>query len=139
MSEYCPSGFTPVNAAPVGAECLKLKTGMEKAASRLETRRYAAMKGATTEWTKMEGMTYSKKHNELYMAMSSIQKSMENNKKYGLADDQYDIGGWNKIKTKFNQCGCIYRMPLDPSTNLYTEIKSFVCGQFGSDNGGSAT
>ena len=40
----CPSGFTSVNTSAYH-ECLKIKTGMEKAASRLETRRYAAMMG----------------------------------------------------------------------------------------------
>lgn len=36
-------------------ECLKLKTGMAKAAAFLETSRYAAYVGATYEWRKMEG------------------------------------------------------------------------------------
>ena len=38
-----------------GAECLRLKPGMEQIASRFETRRYLAYLGGTTEFTKWEG------------------------------------------------------------------------------------
>jgi hypothetical protein len=38
-----------------GTEWLRLKPWMEKAAAFLETRRYAALLGATTEFAKMEG------------------------------------------------------------------------------------
>ena len=38
-----------------GAECLRLKPGMEQVASRFETRRYLAYLGGTTEFTKWEG------------------------------------------------------------------------------------
>ena len=38
-----------------GAECLRLKPGMEQIASRLETRRFLAYLGGTTEFTKWEG------------------------------------------------------------------------------------
>jgi uncharacterized protein len=56
----CPTGYTSINAGHdtyqpyPGHQCLKLKTGkfakvsIEKLASRLESRRYAAMMGATT-------------------------------------------------------------------------------------------
>ncbi len=48
----CPAGFTPINQGSVGPECLKLKAGMGTAAAFLETRRYAAMLGATVEFSK---------------------------------------------------------------------------------------
>jgi len=51
-SRGCPAGFTSVNTAE--HECLKVKTGMEKFASRVETRRYGAMLGCTVEFNKME-------------------------------------------------------------------------------------
>lgn len=41
--------------AGVGPECLRVKPGQEILASRFETRRYLAMLGGTTEWSKMEG------------------------------------------------------------------------------------
>ena len=37
----CPAGYTSLNSQPGGAECLKLKPGMEKYASRFEFRRHA--------------------------------------------------------------------------------------------------
>lgn len=58
------------------AECLKVKTGMELAASRLETRRYAHMLGCTTEWTKMEGFTHDAEANVAYMAISRVEANM---------------------------------------------------------------
>ncbi len=55
----CPEGFASVNIghAKPRAECLRVQPGKEMLASRLETRRFAAMRGATTEWHKMEGIT----------------------------------------------------------------------------------
>lgn len=48
--DSCPAGFTPTKAnadsnQETPPECIKLKDGMEKVASRLETRRVAAIKG----------------------------------------------------------------------------------------------
>ena len=47
---------------------------MEKAAAFLETRRYAAYKGATTEFSKWEGITYDPKRNMLYTSMSAVRR-----------------------------------------------------------------
>lgn len=57
-------------------EYLKLKPGKEMAAAFLESRRYAAMLGASTEFTKMEGVTHNARDKRLYMAMSYISKGM---------------------------------------------------------------
>ena len=51
-------GFAPSNAEGV-MQCLKVRDGMEMTASRLETRRFASMMGATTEFRKMEGITHN--------------------------------------------------------------------------------
>merc|ERR1711879_865650 len=72
------SSFTAINTT-MGAECLKIKDGMEEIASRLESRRYAALKGATTEFRKMEGISYNPNDNILYLAMSAIAYGMEDN------------------------------------------------------------
>ena len=61
----------------VKVEYLKLKPGKEKAAAFLETRRYAAMLGATTEFNKMEGVTLNAKDNKVYIAISDQSKAME--------------------------------------------------------------
>ncbi|MEA3492087.1 MAG: DUF839 domain-containing protein [Campylobacterota bacterium] len=103
--------FTSINTTN-GAECLKVKTGMDEIASRLESRRYAAIKGATTEFRKMEGITHDPKNNILYLAMSSIGKGMENNKKKGKPNNKYDVGGNNDIQLPYNKCGVVYGMNM---------------------------
>ena len=72
----CPSGYQRIRAGSTADECLALKPGMEKAAAFLETRRYTALLGGTTEWTKMEGIAVNAKDRKLYMAMSRIESSM---------------------------------------------------------------
>jgi hypothetical protein len=72
----CPDGYQRVRAGSASDECLTLKPGMEKAAAFLETRRYTALLGGTTEWTKMEGLAVNAKDRKLYMAMSRIESSM---------------------------------------------------------------
>lgn len=57
---------------------IKLKPGMEKAAAFLETHRYAALKGGSLGFTKMEGTTVNAKDKIAYSAMSYIQTSMLN-------------------------------------------------------------
>ena len=57
-------------------EYLKLKPGKELAAAFLESRRYAAMLGASTEFTKMEGVTHNARDKRLYLSMSYISKGM---------------------------------------------------------------
>jgi secreted PhoX family phosphatase len=103
----CDSGFTSIHAS-AGHECLKIKTGMEKAASRLETRRYAAMQGATTELNKEEGITFDKNSGKLYVSISFAEKSMEDNSK----DGKYDVGGNNDIKIAPNKCGVVYGLDV---------------------------
>jgi len=58
------------------ANWIKLKPGMEKAAAFLETHRYAALKGATMAFTKMEGTTVNAKDKIAYSALSYMQDSM---------------------------------------------------------------
>jgi len=103
--------FTSVNTTN-GAECLKVKDGMDEIASRLESRRYAAIKGATTEFRKMEGITFNEKDNIMYLAMSSIGKGMEDNKKKGKANNKYDIGGNNDIQLSYNKCGTVFGLNM---------------------------
>jgi secreted PhoX family phosphatase len=113
----CPDDYTSINAGHKADkygrfhQCLKIKPGMEKAASRLETRRYAAMMGVTTEFRKEEGITYNPVTNTLYVAMSEITYAMEDNTKY-------DIGGNNKIKLPYNRCGGIYALDLSRDESI---------------------
>ncbi|MFD4932738.1 PhoX family protein [Peribacillus butanolivorans] len=71
-------GFAAIKQYSYGkTEYLKLKPGKEKAAAFLETRRYAAMLGATTEFNKMEGLALNEKDKKVYIAISDQSKSME--------------------------------------------------------------
>lgn len=85
--------------------CLKLKKGQEKAAAFLESRKYAAYLGATMEFLKEEGLTHNPDTNELYIAISQIKKSMEDN--YNNEETN------NDIRLPKNQCGGVYAMELD--------------------------
>eukprot|EP00803_Ostreobium_quekettii_P005282 evm.model.scf_37.8 EVM.evm.TU.scf_37.8 scf_37:59297-67524(+) len=124
----CPEGFNSINVGDEH-ECLILKEGREKAASRLETRRYAALNGATTEWSKMEGFTYSPLRRRAYMAMSQVREGMENNTRKGKkGDDRHDVGGGNHIQLPYNPCGCVYQIDLDEKW-FATQILSLICGK----------
>lgn len=67
----------------MGTEWLRLKPGMEKAAAFLETRRYAALLGATTEFSKMEYIAYNNKDKKFYLTISRVEA--------GMADTSGDI------------------------------------------------
>ncbi len=124
----CPEGFLISNAWG-NAECLKVKPGMEVAASRLETRRYASMLGATTEFRKMEGSTYNPDKNSLYLAMSEISKGMTD------ADEKADKGGRNDVRLAKNACGAVYEIALDGSY-VGTTMTALIAGkptEYGAD------
>ncbi len=105
----CPEGYTSTNTGDAGLLCTRLKPGMDKLASRMETRLYAALKGATTEFRKEEGLTFSPDENVLYVAMSELRRGMEDGSKN-------DIGGSNHIRlANANQCGAVYGMDLKGS------------------------
>ncbi len=129
----CPAGFVSVNTEDSGHECLRVKPGMEKIASRLETRRYAAMLGATTEFRKEEGITYDPDNQILYVAMSEVARGMEDSMKNGAENDKYDKGGPNHVALPYNLCGCVYGMDVGPDSDIgsdYVAINMFgvVCG-----------
>ncbi len=94
-------GFTPVFVYPgydleggkQQLDYLKVKPGMEKAAAFLETRRYAAIQGATTEFTKMEGLTLDPKGKTLFTAMSYIEQGMLDGKNDKRPTDHIRLAG----------------------------------------------
>ncbi len=100
-----------------GTEWLKLKPGKEKAAAFLETRRYAALLGATTEFNKMEGITHDTAGKVAYVAMSRIEKGMS------------DTAG--HIKLAENKGGGVYQMRLGAGardTNGGSIASDYVAG-----------
>lgn len=100
----CAEGFTSINTT-YGHECLAVKDGMDLAASRLETRRYAAMMGATVELRKEEGITFDPASGTLFVAMSEVGKGM------GAAASQ-DVGGPDHIQLPDNPCGAVYALDV---------------------------
>lgn len=82
VSDSAAPGFAAIKTYPSGKiEYLKVKTGMEKAAAFLESRRYGAILGATAEFNKMEGVTVNAKDKKMYVAMSYVEKAMEKDAK----------------------------------------------------------
>ncbi|WP_147536168.1 PhoX family protein [Bacillus marasmi] len=79
------NGFSHIKTS-AGEEYLKVKPGMEKAAAFLESRRYGAILGATSEFNKMETLSFNKADNKIYMAMSTIAKAMEENPQDAVDD-----------------------------------------------------
>lgn len=127
------SGFKNVNTT-AGNECLKLKdvnkSGAidatdEALAARLESRRMAAYMGATTEFRKKEGITFNARDNKLYIAMSAIERGMEDNQKSGSDNTKYDIGGNNDIKLPYNKCGGIYELDVAKDSNIGSDYVAY--------------
>lgn len=71
------AGYSPVYLDGAAVQYVKVVSGMEKAAAFLETHRYANIKGASMEFTKLEGVTLNAKDKVAYFAMSRIEKTMQ--------------------------------------------------------------
>ncbi len=84
-----------------GTEWLKVRPGMEKAAAFLETRRYAALLGATTEFSKMEYVAYNPRDKKFYVVISRIETLMTD--------------GAGDIKVSRNDGGAILEMATTAS------------------------
>lgn len=72
---------------------VRVKPGMDKAAAFLETHRYAALKGGSMAFTKMEGTTVNAKDKIAYSALQNMQSSMVRgnaawNEAYGITIDK---------------------------------------------------
>lgn len=127
----CPVGYTGVShghattAGNTNNECLQLKTGMEKAAAFLETRRYAALKGATTELNKEEGITFDATSGKLYIAMSDVTGGMKANA--SGAKSSSEAFTTDHIQLAENRCGTVYELTVD-SGYVATSMKGLVSG-----------
>jgi hypothetical protein len=78
----------PFNGKP---SWVKFVPGREKAAAFLETHRYAAFKGGSLGFTKMEGTTVNIKDKIVYSAMSYVRKQMADGSG-GVAVDRHEAG-----------------------------------------------
>jgi hypothetical protein len=122
ISPVAAAGFTTIKAGHSRGlvEHLKLKPGMEKAAAFLETRRYAAYVGATTEFEKFEGVTVNAKDKKVYLAMTRMRDGME--------DKPTDPA--NHIRIPRLIAGAVYEMDLanDQRDSDGHEIRSRYVG-----------
>ena len=122
-SGSCEAGYSSINTS-WGHECLKVKSGVDESiVAALETRRYAAMKGATTELRKEEGISYDPVRKKLYVAMSDVSKGMESD-----PASSYDIGGENHIQLAKNNCGAIYELSVNDNM-VATDMTSVLMGE----------
>ena len=78
----------------------------------------------------MEGFTYSVDSGKAYIAMSTIQGSMEDKADKGQATDSKDAGAGNHVKLAYNRCGCVYEMAMSSSYQA-TTMQSLLCGKKG--------
>jgi len=134
----CNSGFTYVNTDD-GQECLSYKDingdsvvdAKDKSlAAALETRRVAAMEGATTEFRKFEGFTYNARDKKAYVALSAIERGMEAGYSIPKESAKYDVGGNNDINLAYNKCGAVYELGFDDATDAMkaTSMTSIIEG-----------
>ncbi len=77
---------------------VRLRPGMDKAAAFLETHRYAAYKGGSLGFSKMEGTTVNVRDRIAYTAMSYIQSSM--------------LNGSGDVKVEGPRSGAVYALEL---------------------------
>jgi uncharacterized protein len=103
FSDKAAPGFTAIRAGTKKDEYVKLRPGKEKAAAFLETRRYAALQGATTEFNKMEGVTVDPRDKKVYIAMSYMEKAMTPN----------DGGPKDDIRVPELKAGGTYELSLE--------------------------
>jgi secreted PhoX family phosphatase len=128
----CPAGYTGVSHGHeklVGGtynECLKLMPGKEKAAAFLETRRYAALKGATTELRKEEGITFDPVGKKLYIAMSEVNNGMLANSTGTKSSTEAFTT--DDIKLARNDCGGVYVLDVDDNYSA-TTMRGLVAGK----------
>ena len=89
-------------------EFLQIKPGMATAAAFLETRRFAALQGATTEFTKLEGQALNKKRKKLYTAVSKAYEGMLAGKNGPRFQDDIQLVGLPDDLL----CGIVYESDL---------------------------
>jgi uncharacterized protein len=107
-------GFRPIyiypgTGAKTALEYYRLKPGMEQAAAFLETRRYAAYNGATTEFTKVEGVAHSNADKKLWIVSSTVRAGMPDGKNDVRPQDDIRLVGDAKDFT----CGAVYESRLE--------------------------
>ncbi len=94
--------------APPRTEYLRLRPGMAQAAAFLESRRYAGYLGATTEFTRIEGITHNARDRRLYLAFSATGGGMIAGGNGAHPQDHIRLRG----DPADLACGAVYRAEL---------------------------
>jgi secreted PhoX family phosphatase len=137
----CSEGLTLIRTvhSPY-AECLALKPEVaadpaQKAlAARVETRRVAALEGATVELNKGEGVTFDEVHGTVFLALSDVSKGM------GDETGKIPAGMPDTVKLPRNKCGGVYGGPTEAgqkdtagnpiaSEHVMTRLDAVIVGQ----------
>jgi secreted PhoX family phosphatase len=106
----CPDSYALTSTAS-GDECLRLNAegvfgaGVASLASRLESRRYAALMGATTEFVKAEGIAYDQDSSQLMLALTLSAASSTAEAEGSVRQDHLQFAP--------NYCGKILSGPLN--------------------------
>ena len=101
--DRCPDGLA-LAWTHWGGECLRVKSGLEAAASRVEARRAAALAGATTELEKAEGMALDAGGSTLYLALSRYTR--------GAVTGARGPGARDDLQLAPNACGGVWALTL---------------------------
>lgn len=86
----------------------------------LESRAFAASKGATAEFNKMEWVAIDSVNNKVYVAMTDITKAMSD--------------GEGALKLEENRCGIVYEGDLDKDNNVSALKPLIVGGPYNKDD-----
>lgn len=101
----CPAGLRPYRGPQSVDQCLAVKPGQELLASRLETRRFAALAGATAELQKSEGLALDPEQRRLYLATTRVSE--------GMLPTAPPWPEADHLHLKDNLCGVVWGFELD--------------------------
>ena len=119
----CATAFKAISTGGKPTECLKIRISRARWASRLETRRYAAMLGCNTEMEKWESCALDPIGLAMYTTISSASGMMTAKAPSGNGKPQDAI----RIP-KTNSCGCVMEVGFADETWKTSYIKSHLCG-----------
>ena len=116
----CPGDYIAVNIKST-PECLILREGMEREAAFLETRRYAAYLGATTEFGHLRGIVFDSESQQLFMSIQRIESQDE-------ITLQNALGSPDHVAISLARCGCLYRLLVEGNGDDVVAMRPFFCG-----------
>ena len=112
---HCREGLLRQREPSLADVCLAVLPGQQVLASRLESRRYAALAGATTELEKQEGLAIDVHDRRLFVAFTRIDGGM-------LAGDP-PWPGQDHVALPRNACGAIWTLSMPGGAAQDTQRK----------------